>query len=826
MAARSNPPTDFILIFVFFVGSIIATIIAAAHGRDNRTHQSVLMTFRQLHVDQASLQRDVLQIRAGLLTNYDTLVSSVVALHRDLDDLRRLVEKSNMFEDVAMNQQIELLRGNIQSEEESVEEFKTRNALLHNSYRIFGHLLSADPELAVGYRRPFTDRFGDLARLMLQFVDEPNSELAVSLRLRLFALMRAPDELSHSLSRHGQMVLISRPMVDAALTGVQRSLVPDIIRQFEQSYLDAYMQANRYSNAAKLALAAIALSLCGLVAGLLARLRKRSKLLSSQLEFETVASRIKARLASSEPHEFSRAICAALSGFAGHFGADDFALSIVDIRSANEEELFEGMRGASLRGDRLTARIIMHLPFVRSKEGAQSYLLLAEETEPIRKFAIGCTLDGAAERPRVAVLLLAFENSEQEITEQLAPQMQSIMGIITDAIRLNEARKDRLALESRLVHSRRLEAVGTLAGGVAHEFNNCLGAVIGYGEMLRQSLRRRSKAFKYAEEIMATCHRALFITSEILSFSRKRETGTLPFDFQQAVTESIAEFSVTLPSGSSIEFNTVDTLLAVRGHPLDVQQILTNLCKNAFEASSSVKICTVVLDKFEPTTRISLSHGELSPGSYARLSVADEGPGIPHHLFDHIFEPFFTTKSHRGGTGLGLAAVHGSVVALSGQINVHAVRDHGTRFDIYVPLVAETPVPLTEFFPDSVVPRGCGELLLILDADEQRRTDCEDRIAAFGYEPIGFSTIDEVLAWIDVAGSPDLLIISLDESEMEECSLLKSNLRTTPLLFIGDRQRDYGGRNDVFLRPFDNQLLSELLRAKILEGQKSPTTTP
>jgi hypothetical protein len=116
--------------------------------------------------------------------------------------------------------------------------------------------------------------------------------------------------------------------------------------------------------------------------------------------------------------------------------------------------------------------------------------------------------------------------------------------------------------------------------------------------------------------------------------------------------------------------------------------------------------------------------------------------------------------------------------------------------------------------------------LVILDADEQRRTDCEDRIAAFGYEPIGFSTIDEVLAWIDVAGSPDLLIISLDESEMEECSLLKSNLRTTPLLFIGDRQRDYGGRNDVFLRPFDNQLLSELLRAKILEGQKSPTTTP
>ncbi|MGO8352317.1 histidine kinase dimerization/phospho-acceptor domain-containing protein, partial [Rhizobium johnstonii] len=73
----------------------------------------------------------------------------------------------------------------------------------------------------------------------------------------------------------------------------------------------------------------------------------------------------------------------------------------------------------------------------------------------------------------------------------------------------------------------------TLAGGVAHEFNNCLGAVIGYGEMLLQSLRRRSKAFKYAEEIMATCHRALFITSEILSFIRKRETGTLPFDFQR-----------------------------------------------------------------------------------------------------------------------------------------------------------------------------------------------------------------------------------------------------------------------------------------------------
>lgn len=818
MDTRSNPSTEYILVFLLFVGSLIATVIASAPGRVNGVHQDVLMSFRQLHVDQATLQRDVLQIRAGILYNYDSLVGSIVGLHRDLEALKRHVESSGIGRDGSLPTQIDDLGRTIQSEENAVEEFKTRNALLRNSSRILGHLLTEGTQDGSLHDRRAADRFDGLANLVMRFADEPRPELAALLRLKFSALMRVPDPHAQALSRHGQMILIMRPRVDAAIDGIQRSPVPVLIEQFEKGYLQAYMRASRTANEAKFALAAIALGLCAFVAALLRRLRIRSQGLAEQLAFETAANRVKSILASSEPDNFSEDLKAGLKVFATFFGADDHVLSVFNLRSGEEEELYETRRGEALRNDSLIARLLFHLSrgggWLHS--GGQA-VLLSDHKDATGKIAVGSIMREAPVRPLACVLVLSYPSGLRTLTRHKRLLLLSAVGLISDAIQRNRARSERIVLEQRLEHAKRLEAIGTLAGGVAHEFNNCLGAVLGYGEMLLQSIRRRSKASRYIEEIIGICHRGLFITDQILSFSRKRERKFLPFDLHHAVQDNIADLQVTLPPDCRLELEAGDEPLIIRGHPLEIQQILKNLCKNALEALEGDRTCVVTLQKFEIATPHSLSHGEIAAGAYALLGVADAGMGIAPHLLDHIFEPFFTTKSLLGGTGLGLAAVHGSVAALSGQINVKTEIGSGTRFEIYLPLVKDDPVALRVFLEEAVVPRGTGEPVAILDADDDRRTDWEDRVAAFGYEPAGYANAEALLSSAYVAGAPDLVIVDIRSCPPDDYRRLQASLPGTVLLAIGESDGSCPVEADPVPGPIGAQELSELLHRKLAE---------
>ncbi|GAA3103482.1 ATP-binding protein [Rhizobium viscosum] len=775
------------------------------------------MSFRQLHVDQASLQRDVLQIRAGLLDNYDSLTRSVVGLHRDLEGLKHEIERFDTDRDGLLRRNIDDLSKSIQSEEIAVEEFKTRNALLRNSSRILSHLLTKGMQDDPAQDRRVVDRFDGLIKLLMRFADEPRPELAALLRLKFSALMRSPDALSHALSRHGQMILVTRPKVDLAIDGIQRSIVPAFIDQFEQRYLEAYMLASRYANEARLALAAIALVLCVFVAALLRRLRIRSQGLAEQLAFETTANRAKSILGSTAPDDFSQDLKAALNVFSTFFEADEFVLSVLNIQTAEEEELYETRRGDGLRSDGLIARALLHLSRGRPAHSASHAAILTECDDAIGKIAIGSVMREAAAGPIACVLVLSYLDGLPKLTRHKKLLLLSAAGVVMDAIRLNRARSDKVALEQRLEHAKRLEAIGTLAGGVAHEFNNCLGAVLGYGEMLLQSIRRRSKASRYAEEIIGTCHRGLFITDQILSFSRKRERKFLPFDLRHAVRDNIADLKIALPTDCRLELHVGDAPLVVRAHPLEIQQILMNLCKNALEASEADGTCVVTLEKYETAARQSLSHGEIAGGAYAMIGVADAGPGIASHLLDHIFEPFFTTKSLRGGTGLGLAAVHGSVAALSGQINVKTEVGRGTRFDIYLPLVDENPVPLPAFLEDMVVLRGAGEPVAIIDADDERRANWEDHVAAFGYEPAGFANADALLSWAGAVGAPDLVIVDMETCPPDDYRRLQQYLPGTVLLPISEGDTTCGVDKNVCLRPIGARELSQLLHRKLAE---------
>lgn len=815
MENRSNPKTEFLLIILFFVGAIVASVVAVGRGPDGRAHQSVMTTFWQLHVDQASLQRDMLQIRAGLLANYDPLVGSVVNLHRDVETLERLVATANLDLAGSLRAQFSELRTNIDAEERYVEEFKTRNALLVNSSRIFVHLMAPAPAAGSTIDEPGRVGLDGLASLMMRFTEEPKADRAASLKLKFVALLRADDDRSHALSRHGQMILMARPLVDASLAGVQKSSVPQLIQRIEQTYVDAYVRADRFANLAKIVLALIAFTLCGLVAVLLARLRGRSQRLAEQLAFETAAGFARVGLANAEPDAFDEALRAALATFSAFFKAR-VALQIMDRDEDGSGEIYTHGEDGCNAGVAAWQDNIQFLRQAGSDDtGSPGFLVVDEGVAGHGQIVITAAMPG--DMAMIAGCILTYPHAAPRLTKRLKAQMHTAMDVMTDAIRLNWMRRDRTVLEQRLEHAKRLEAIGTLAGGIAHEFNNYIGALLGYGEMLRQSMRRRSRSYAYAAEIVGICHRAMVTVEQILSFSRRRDRDRRPFDLRQQVEDVIGNLRVSLSAHFDLDLCVQGDRFVIRGHPVEVKQIVTNLCRNAFEAMPPDRRCAVKLERYDTCVAESLSHGELAPGSYASLSVQDRGPGIPSNLLTHLFEPFFTTKGHLGGTGLGLSVVHGSAAALSAPINVKSSAGHGTRFNVFFPLVDDSPVPLDAFFPESVIPLGHGELIAIVYADEERRTELEDCIASFGYEPIGFSGIAEALDRFRELDPPQLLLVDHASGPSEESGCISASLANVPVMFIGDDNADHTTGVDLVLWPLDPRRLMRTIRKKLGE---------
>ncbi len=821
MDNRSNRPTEFLLIMLFFVGAIIASVIAVGRGQDGKEHQTVMTTFWQLHVDQASLQRDMLQIRAGLLTNYDPLVASIVSLHRDVEALEHLIDVAGTDPAQSLRKEINELRSNIDAEEQSVEEFKTRNALLANSHRIFVHLLTTDLRGEASVKQAVQTRLDGLGNLMMRFTDEPSTELAARLKLKFSALMRIDDERSQALSRHGQMVLMARPMVDAALASVQKSPVPRLIQQIEQTYVDAYVRADQFANQAKIVLAMIAFTLCGLVAALLARLRTRSQRLAEQLAFETASGLAKVGLANAEPDGFDEALQAALATFSAFFKAR-IAFQVIEKESGEPVEVHNHPEGGHRPTQPAWERSFQLLRQAAGDEvGLPAFLVIDEDAAGRGQIAISALVPGGA--PHMAGCILTYDHAAPKLTKPLKAQLHAAMDVMVDAIRLNWTRRDRSALEQRLEHAKRLEAIGTLAGGIAHEFNNCLGALLGYGEMLRQSIRRRSKTYAYAREIVGICHRAMVTVEQILSFSRRRDRDRRPFDLSELVEDVVANLRISLSPDFELSLTTQAERLVIRGHPVEVQQIVMNLCRNAFEAMPTDKRCGLTLARYRADAHIPLSHGELAVGAYAKLSVEDRGAGIPAHLLAHLFEPFFTTKGHLGGTGLGLAVVHGSAAALAAQIDVRTSAGHGTRFDIYFPLVDACPLPMEAFFPEPAIPNGQGELIAIVDADQERRAQCEDCVAACGYEPVGLDGVSEVLERFCDVEPPALLLVNHAACSPEDHSRLMSELGAVPVATIGENEQAGATGDDAVGSAPDQRALAVLIWRKLAESSLDGT---
>jgi two-component system cell cycle sensor histidine kinase/response regulator CckA len=289
---------------------------------------------------------------------------------------------------------------------------------------------------------------------------------------------------------------------------------------------------------------------------------------------------------------------------------------------------------------------------------------------------------------------------------------------------------ERKQLEEQLVQARKMEAIGRLAGGVAHDFNNLLTIILGYAEILHESLSRPVDRHQL-ESITAAASSAADLTRQLLAFSRKQILAPQTLDLNAIVTKTLAMLRRVLGENIVVETSLVPRLDPVLADPGQLEQVIVNLCVNARDAmpgGGRLTIATANVDLNAADT--SLIEG-LAPGPHVRLSVGDTGAGMDSALQARIFEPFFSTKEPSKGTGLGLATVYGIVRQSGGSVSVQSQPGAGTTFTIYLPraeAAAAEPPSL-----EAAASRRGSETILIVEDDRDVRSVMSVFLRQHGY---------------------------------------------------------------------------------------------
>jgi two-component system, cell cycle sensor histidine kinase and response regulator CckA len=279
-----------------------------------------------------------------------------------------------------------------------------------------------------------------------------------------------------------------------------------------------------------------------------------------------------------------------------------------------------------------------------------------------------------------------------------------------------EAEKERENLQLQLSQIHKMESVGRLAGGVAHDFNNMLGVILGYAELAMEKTRPDDSLHADLEHIHGAARHSAEITKQLLAFTRKQTISPRLLDLNEVVEHTLKMLKRLIGEDVDLVWAPGSGLKPIKMDPSQVNQILTNLCVNARDAIGENGRITIETDQVSFSREYCLAHAGFIPGEYVMLAVSDDGCGIDSETLPHLFEPFFTTKDVENGTGLGLAMVYGIVRQNNGFINVYSEPGQGSTFKIYLSSQAGQPDSLKQepiARPDNV--HGTETVLLVED---------------------------------------------------------------------------------------------------------------
>ncbi len=299
-------------------------------------------------------------------------------------------------------------------------------------------------------------------------------------------------------------------------------------------------------------------------------------------------------------------------------------------------------------------------------------------------------------------------------------------------------------LEAQLKQIHKMEAIGTLAGGIAHDLNNILFPIIGYTEMSLDDASPGSQMAQNLSEILQAATRAKQLVKQILTFSKQDSATRKPIDLVPVIKEAVSLLRASIPATVEIKQVFQKGVGCILADPTQIHQVIVNLGSNAFHAMRETGgVMTISLKKIVVTDapgEVAESSSGLPPGDYLQLSVADTGHGIPPEISEQIFDPFFTTKEMATNTGMGLSMIHGIVTGHDGRIMVASEPGKGTTFDIYLPEIGlpptrENSVPKEA---DAALPAGRGHILIV-DDEIQSSKIIQKIVSTLGYDTTCFT---------------------------------------------------------------------------------------
>jgi PAS domain S-box-containing protein len=303
---------------------------------------------------------------------------------------------------------------------------------------------------------------------------------------------------------------------------------------------------------------------------------------------------------------------------------------------------------------------------------------------------------------------------------------------------------EKRSLEEQFRQSQKMEAVGLLAGGISHDFNNLLGVILGNSELLLETKPSETQ-HRYAEQIKKASGRASQLTRQLLAFSRKQVLYPSVLNLNTVVTDTEKLLQRLIGEDIQIVTQSQTSLGSIRADRGQIEQILMNMATNARDAMPNGGTLTISTENAELGVADVTRYPYVKTGHYIHMAVSDTGTGMTEEVRVRVFEPFFTTKDKGRGTGLGLATVYGIVKQSGGYIWVSSTLGDGTTFDIYLPIVDEKPAPsVSNLEIRPAYPRGTETILLLEDDDSLRQVTCEFLIAS-GYNVLQASRGDVAL---------------------------------------------------------------------------------
>jgi PAS domain S-box-containing protein len=458
---------------------------------------------------------------------------------------------------------------------------------------------------------------------------------------------------------------------------------------------------------------------------------------------------------------------------------------VVPVEGRNE---YRSLRGAALRGEEISGREVWR----KRRDDSAVFISLS---------------------------LSALRND--------AGQPTRVIGIIADLTEKQAAQEERARLEQQLRQSQKMEAIGRLAGGLAHDMNNVLQTVLAISELMQRLVEPDSPHQQHLRDLLTVCARGRDLTRDLLSFVRKEPVQQQRIDFNELIEQVRSLIRRMVPRTVTLQTEFAAELDSVQGDPGQFSHVLMNLCINAADAIEGTGLLTIRTANatLDQGRLAALGAAHLSPGRYVQLDVQDTGAGIDEANLPRIFEAFFTTKPEGVGTGLGLSIVQGTVSSHGGFVAVQSQVGHGTTVSIYLPHTA-TARPARETSELPVAPVKGDARVLLVDDEEIILRSWSRLLGSLGYEVLTARNGKVALDLLEAEGGKvDLVVLDMIMPIMDGFETFKHLRKRYPelpvLIASGHLQEDQAkgliecGAVGFLPKPFDIDRMSQILNTLV-----------